>query len=76
METENKDIQENGAAEQPRQPRQRVRISSTQRVGYGERVSYGRSHDRNDEGGFRPEGFGSNLDRDSHSDGYQSRGSY
>ena len=76
METENKDIQENGAAEQPRQPRQRIRISATQRGGYGERQPYGHGHDRNDESGFRPEGFGSNLDRDQHSEGYQPRNSY
>ena len=73
METENKDIQENGAAEQPRQ---RIRISATQCGGYGERQPYGHGQGRNDESGFRPEGFGSNLDREAHSDGYQPRNSY
>ena len=79
METENKDIQENGAAEQPRQPRQRVRISSTQHSAYGERVSNGPrqryGYDRNnDDNNFRPEGFGSSLDGGQRS--YGQRGGY
>ncbi|MBQ0073021.1 MAG: rRNA pseudouridine synthase [Prevotella sp.] len=93
METENTSMQEQDSANvnneftregngyQPRQPRQRVRISS-QRASYGDRPQYGdRSHNynRNSEGGFRPEGFGAGLSQDNERPsrgGYQSRGGY
>ena len=70
---------ENGGY-QPRQPRQRVRISAN-RGGYGERPQYGggrpnRNHGDN-EGGFLPEGFGAGLGVGNNGDnegGYQQRG--
>jgi len=94
METENEKFQDQGTATngndstregnmQPRQPRQRVRITAT-RAGYGEHSQYGdrprQSYNRNSEGGFMPEGFGSGLGSARNSDnaegGYQQRGGY
>lgn len=76
METENEKNQEQGTVNtnndntregnfQPRQPRQRVRIT-TPRNNYGERPQYGDrprpAYNRNNnEGGFMPEGFGAGL---------------
>ena len=61
---------------QPRQPRQRMRIP-VQRPAYGERASYPQRNGygrNNDEGGFRPEGFGAALNNEDR--GYQPRGGY
>ena len=72
---------------QPRQPRQRMRIS-TQRASYGERPQYGSrpSYNRGgygnqrNEGGFMPEGFGAAFgsanNGSNEEGGYQPRGGY
>ena len=71
---------------QPRQPRQRQRITG-QRNAYGERPQYGGHQGYNrggygnsrHEGGFLPEGFGAGLGRSGGHDadeGYQQRGGY
>ncbi|MDO4172972.1 MAG: hypothetical protein Q4D28_09760, partial [Prevotellaceae bacterium] len=95
METENENIQEQNSANaqnesahegnyQPRQPRQRVRIT-TQRANYGDRPQYGDrprpSYNRsNGDSSFMPEGFGSalggNRQQDGGENGYQQRNGY
>ena len=100
METENEKFQDQGSANagndsaregnaQPRQPRQRVRITP-QRYGerqqYGERPQYGdrprQSYNRNNgDGGFMPEGFGTAFNSNRNQEngeggGYQQRGGY
>lgn len=85
---ENNEFTREGNGYQPRQPRQRVRITS-QRATYGDRPQYGSrprpSYNRGNEGGgFRPEGFGAGLGNASHDneggyqphEGYQQRGGY